>query len=431
MDEFQGTISQVKFLDIKNQYASSLLAPFQQLKHLDKEPVLLVEYPYGCHIVKEGVLQLPDKNNKITSIRNGEFAPSIKNMLSYCSIPLALVLENTAEVFLEDTRKLISLRLFESGEHFGLFELFDTEEKNIPAIATNIFSGARNLLMLPKISNRKGYQKLTDYYHDDFFIPNNYSEHYKVFSQLANLNGGIKQWHTKILFFPKVFVDKILHDKSLAELKHTLLAQAWKESYHLRAQPAYNIEWSHFLDAINKRNMKPRPALISVAKMLLEIATGELPGFRPTGLTSDTAPIQLMQEKICGVYGLESYIPTIMQPYHFNHTKPVYYSIADSQNSHDKYGPSRLTDLKELSKMFSTFKKYYAEKNEFVSNIFKKINIDFFHDEETRNEVFLSHDLPESDIAFKETFADNNGRIFCDKNAFVRGCIRISTKLSS
>ena len=255
MDEFKGQIEYQTLAELRKTRPDLLNEPC--MEGLENEKFLVAKYPYGCHIVKKGLLHIPNQDGIIVPITDNTIDPKLKHDLNYRDIPLSTVIENSAEIFIENPSQVLSLRILKSGDFFGLFELFDQTETSPRPVATNVFSGARNIFMMPKISNKKGYKRLNDYYNYNFFIPKNYFEHYKVFSELANINGGIHEWKTCLVFFTRDLAEKILLDPGYSNTRLAILEKAWSESYHLRSQPIYDLEWNQFLKALDTRNLNP------------------------------------------------------------------------------------------------------------------------------------------------------------------------------
>lgn len=425
---FSGNIQAVKIGDLLKEIKGvnpNFLSLIEESKILKNMCAYRVEYPYGTYIVKKGVLFIPDKAGHIVPLHAKTIDKSVRNALSYQPIPLTLLLESCSEVFLEDNDRVMSLRLFYPGEFFGLFEMFDYQNIENIAATTNVFSGARNAFMLPKISNKKNYKKLNNLYHADIFVPKNYNEHAYVFSQLSNLHGGVKHWKNTAVFFSREFVDAVKSDKRFSGIAYFLLKRTWKES-HLRIQPGYNVLWNLFIEAMCNRNLKPHPYLINIAKNILEIMHGCLPGFVPSGKSNAALPVELIQKIFCEHYDLEKYSPTIMVPANFNGNSPVYFSLNYSnyfdRMDIDKYAPSRMADIKELYRLFQTFKKSNMNRS---SDNLREINIDFIHEGKAHEGILSSEDLSAFDKQLAATYAHDEWD-FCFKNSFMRGCVRIS-----
>lgn len=74
--------------------------------------LLKVRYPYGATIVDKGEFHLPSPDGSLLSLKSDHVPDFIKKKLSYCSIPLSLILHNDTEVFVEAHNRIISLNFF-------------------------------------------------------------------------------------------------------------------------------------------------------------------------------------------------------------------------------------------------------------------------------------------------------------------------------
>ena len=75
----------------------------------------------------------------------------LKNLITYSTIPLTLVLDKTLEVFVINNERIIPLNIIQEGGLIGLFETIDSlfgEHSNPPWW---ISSGARFIFLLPRV----------------------------------------------------------------------------------------------------------------------------------------------------------------------------------------------------------------------------------------------------------------------------------------
>ncbi len=91
----------------------------------DKKLTLFkARYPFGAHIIDNGILNLPHKSGKVIPLKTAEVEKKIKDKLSYSPIPLALLMNKASEVFVKNGEHIIPLKLLPPGNLFGLFLVF-------------------------------------------------------------------------------------------------------------------------------------------------------------------------------------------------------------------------------------------------------------------------------------------------------------------
>src|SRR5207302_10084921 len=99
-------------------------------------------YSFGDLIIKEGRLCLPIENEKLYT------------QLNYSPIPLALLLNKSAEVFIENSANPpLPLNILHPGDFFGTFETVNFMMNKQSSPVWNVSAGARSTFMLPKISD--------------------------------------------------------------------------------------------------------------------------------------------------------------------------------------------------------------------------------------------------------------------------------------
>lgn len=435
---FFGTLKKTSWDEIKKdiQAVNPLFyEAAEEALNLYKGTLYIASYPYGAPIIKEGVAYLPGRKELIVPITSVDVDPKIKADLSYSAMPVMMLLNKTAEIYVNYKTNIMPTRLFKAGELFGLFELFD---KYIKAPITtlesydNVSAGAHTLFMLPKISNIKGYTRLNKHYKLNLTPPNTLFDESKIFSAIVNRESP-KEWQLKVLLFPQDLANKILTEKKYALLCKFLLQTAWQESHYIRNRLKHGILWKDFADSINNRNLKPKPRLFEVAKHLIDISSGDLPGFRPTELSNEAAPVKLIQQIFTTIYGLPHYYPTIMQPYHFDAAlnKPVYYGLGIPTMLEaaikTKELRSIMTDLRDLRRLLLTLQNAIDREVTFNHTTIQQTRFTFYHEEiDSYGEVLLAKKIPEEDDGFTACFTKEKDLQCCTRNSFMRGCIKIS-----
>lgn len=395
-------------------------------------------YSFGSIIGDEKSFYYPTESNNFCTASN--LPSSIAKDLSYAgnSIPMGMLLSNSAELFIEDFDICIPIRLLKPGNFFGL--LRELEEKGNsfhPAGLSKMSAGARSIFLLPNIGDAIKYSYLRRDYKIKTNAPRNLYEHWNIFKELYNFKAPKDNpWETSLLFFSQKWVDKMRHDKKWKELKLYLIEEEWKRN-------AFRINQSFFelIFSITqaKKNLKPNPYLADTTRHLLAIAVGSAPGFMPA-IDESAGPIKAIQEAFLESYGIK-YAPTIMHPGYFKHQNElanIYYSmnypstLAFSPKSRKE---SRvIIELRELKHITTKFLDDLKKENSVCSNtlaykIINSIELDFFHNKnDMHDEILLSSNLTEKDNALQRNLVNKNVLPFADSGSFVRGCVRISTK---
>jgi hypothetical protein len=78
-------------------------------------PLYEASYPYGAVIIKNGVFHLPLRNDSLARLQAREVPSALKDDLSYTSLPLGLVLNNSVEVYSGLDEAEVSLGVFAQG----------------------------------------------------------------------------------------------------------------------------------------------------------------------------------------------------------------------------------------------------------------------------------------------------------------------------
>lgn len=124
--------------------------------------------------------------------------------MSYNSFPLGIILENGNEVYYESAQKISSLAFFNPGIILGLWENMDESESHFPRKIWNVSSGSRSLIMLPKISDNIAHEKLKQKYQIKTHVPQQLSDHAKIFAAIANSKTISCDWKNTVIFLLKI-----------------------------------------------------------------------------------------------------------------------------------------------------------------------------------------------------------------------------------
>lgn len=144
-------------------------------------------------------------DGKTISINDIRIPESLKQSLAYSSLPLACIINNSCEVFVQEEQRIIPLNFLETGELFGLFELMCslTQTSIVHKTIWNVSAGARSVFMLPSVSNVISYRRIYKKFNINDCVSKEFNDqHWSIF---CNINNSNKQntWETTILVFSK------------------------------------------------------------------------------------------------------------------------------------------------------------------------------------------------------------------------------------
>jgi len=400
-------------------------------------------YPFGAEIMKRGVLQIPNEHGQLVSLKSSEVSADIKDKLNYngWSNPTSVILKNSAEIFCNTEKGTVFLPVLTAGLNVGTVSgiwliLNSNKSPYTPIFIWDMTAGARSIFMLPKISEALKYNKLKKMFALKSEPPKNMADYHNFFAQLANHKDFGEDWSLEILFFSKNWFKKLLNDKAWIYFKDYLMTLAWSGSEYWRNQFIQDLIFS----LIKKEcNIKPHPHIDDVAKHLLAIGLGIVPGFAPT--IDDTAgPISKIQKIITNIYDLKDYAPIVMQPQNLtlSDTRPVYYAlqypttIEFSPRSRQEI--NKIQDLYEIQLLLQKYLSEIAKHNfnlegTLFNTLSQKVQYDFFHSNVAYySSIRPSEDIPKEDPTFLAKFKHIKNNQFPTNSSFVRGCIRIKQK---
>ena len=374
-------------------------------------------YSFGDLIIKEGRLCLPLEHERLYA------------QLNYSSIPLSLLLNKSAEVFIENSGSPFPLNILSPGDLFGTFETVDfmMDKQSYPV--WNVSAGARSTFMLPKISDASGLKRLRTHYniaHNNVQL-RSLSDHWNLFKEITLRPNFTEPWKSEILFFPKQwFTEK--KDIAWFEFYQLIWEQTWRQAQY--AMSSFNLrnEWQTCLKVIDARRLKPSLYIMDTIKHLFVILMGFAPFFRPANAAEQDLPLNELQRAFTEIYLLDRYIPTIMSPSIFKERQSLsmgYYSLAFPtliSGAHpSKLLTSFMPDLKMIQLIMGHLNEY-SEKSCLLHNVL----LQYFHASKDKfQDVQLSSDIPLSDPAFEQDQKKFCDRVFCAISPFFRGCIKM------
>jgi len=378
-------------------------------------------YAFGDLIIREGRLCLPVEDNRLYA------------QLNYSPIPLSLLLNKSAEAFIESNDNPLPLNILKPGSFFGTFEAINFMMNKSSCPIWNVSAGARSTFMLPKISNASGIKRLRAHYHIAHSLHlQNLSDHWGLFKQITLKPYFTEPWKSEVLFFPRQWFTNI-KDIAWYPFYQLIWEQTWNQAQYAMSDFNFRNEWQICLKMIDARRLKPSLYIMDTIKHLLNIILGFAPFFSPAEDLELDLPLIELQRAFTDVYRLEHYVPTIMSPAIYNIQQPSigYYSLAFptlmSGVCPQKWLASFMPDLKLIKLIMS-----YLTENSQKSSPLYQVLLAYFHDAKDKfQDIELSAEIPKQDLAFIREHEKFRERSFCATSAFWRGCIRISSKLKN
>ncbi len=400
-----------------------------------------VSYPFGSNILKDCVLQLPNKRGDLVSVNDPQIDSDIKENLSYTSdMPIGLSLNRCLELYWMPSKQVIPAIFMMPGRIFSLWDLL--QPAHIPANTGKMWqitAGARSLMFLSKTSSEEGYRRVKQVFNLHARTPNNLLDQWSLLKDLANSEHFEHDWMCDVLFFTKKWIDRFnSQDPVWKTLRMYFLEVAWVETAFLRTQASYDVVFSR---ALVGKNLKPNPYLASMVRHLYLIGRGCYAGFKVA--TDDiAAPVSQFQKIFTEIYRLRAR-PTMMHLGYINQAnpnKPVYYSLESpilinflpqSRKASNKM--NQLREVRHIQKLTTDYilSNKLGIENTHIYDFFDNISYEYFHsDVDKFKELRFSAEIPQMDDALIKDSKKFPNLPFCHASMFLRGCVRISVKES-
>lgn len=404
----------------------------------DEYIIYKLEYPWGKHLVREGTLYLPNIQGDWVKLDDPSIDPKIKEDLSYgVSMPLGMVLKNSIELYLEALGRVIPFVFMPTGKFFGLWISLqqDKTSSNHIGRTSNIVSGSRSTLLLPKISDAIAFKKLKKIFGLQCRVPETLNDQWPLLLELAEHKDFPQKWTAEVIYFSKKWLEP-RKDISWKLFKNYFLEKAWEDSTYLRNQIIFDLAFSC---ALEEKNLKPNPYLTDTVKHLFAISQDSYPGYE-VAIDNTTVPLEAFQKIFLEVYGLK-YQPTIMIPGYLksDHEKSLYYSLevptlmAFSPKS--RKITNKLEDLREIKHIIQRITDYLREdklrlQQTPLYRLINEINFEYYHtDKDIYHETAKTSELQKIDKYIIQEKKKYKQKEFCETSPFLRGCIRISKKI--
>jgi hypothetical protein len=400
-------------------------------------------YQYGQKIANKGALNLPTKDGTVVNLHSDIVPHELSNDLSYSSLPIGVILTNTAEVFREvGNKRVLPLAFFEPGVPLGLLETLEPPGSCCVRNVWDVIAGARSIFMLAKISDGLAHKKLQRETGITTPQPKEMFDHFSVFRDLHKSDAIKEKWETEVLFFSKVWFEEKPNDVGWLKFFYFLHHYLFSFSGYSRNKPTIDLIWDGFCEELMQTNQQPQPHIYETVRHLFAMACGAVPGFSPA-ISDNAGPVSYIQDIYYEIYGLDK-APTIMSPKHFSLSsshQPVYHSInlmtrfRSIPKKRSKVSLSQeLHQIRSLIEYF--YVSFYDGKLELGNTWFQKVidsvRFNYFHIEPSDSVGILDPAvMPESDRNLILVNNEISNLPFKYDSQFLRGCIKISKKANS
>ncbi len=395
-------------------------------------------YPFGAEIVTQGKLQVPYQG-RLTSIDSEELPTTLFEHLNYTTtaLPVCAVVKGFVESHINLPSHLIPLRILKPGTLFALNNIFQLERSShIVDRAYTYTSGARSLLILPKVSHEQYNERLARAYTIDpaVLCPKTFFDQWSLFKELVNAPEFQTDWESEIIIFTKEVFDLIQEDVGI---KFAFLSRLWTHSIFSQNQVMYDLVWSIFAENL-KNSLKNTPFVIETVKHIIKLAMSETPGYIPA--CSDVqGPVQGLMDIFLNVYRIRYYLPIFMELSYYNKHDPIYYSLQKHTflcHIPQKANANRTIDeLLAIKELLESFKTQVLENafpislgNTILYKTLEEVEFEFFHPQGGDG---LNSDVDmivADDPRFMHPFSASNidkDLVFPRHSLFFNGCIRI------
>lgn len=412
-----------------------LTSVINQLSPNKKLKLYRFRYPYMTKISDRNGLNVPTKNGGVINLSHQSIPAEIRNDLSYSSLPLGLILNNSVEVYGEIGKNITTLGVFKAGVPLGLLEVLEPKKSFCIRNVWDISAGLRSAFMLPSIGDNTSHNRLMSSVNCFAAKPPSTFNHSELFSHIVHNNPN-ETWYVDILFFSKAWFE---NNKKNSKDYHWLKFYYFLHQYLFqytgipRNGLTFDFVWHTFANLLTEIHNKPDPYVLDTVKHLIKLSIGELPGFGPS--TDDQGgPFSLVKDAYMDNYKLQ-YAPTIMEPQTFTGGHPIYYSLHNPtlfESTPRKRKPeSIVTDLIQIKSLVNHFKTFFDEKKIYlgeslINDIIPITFFDFFHFGNNTNYFGIKNneDIPKIDTRF--ILYKKQKYNFSQASCFVQNCISIS-----
>lgn len=411
----------------------------------DQFPLYIARYPYGAALDDEKGAILPTEKGKLHRLSDVYFSNDVIKDLGYGknSLPLGMVLNKQIEYFfdLKQQKLTIPLKIYTPGMFFALNNVLNKTSKHaaISNVLISAAAGTRSALMLPNISSSIQHLRLKHMLKIDNPVPKFLYDHGTLFREISESKQADCSWKLELLYFSEAWIDKINTDAAWMPLR-----LYWESLYH----NVFAYGKDHFFYTIlfsllqKEANLKVSPNLTDTIRWLFTIATSKVPGYAPA-VDNEALPLDTLQYIYARIYQLEKRLPIIMIPQKFDlkSSLPVYYPLKYPSipqfSMKMRESSTTLSEMRELHDMQRFFVQELSKKESIfsktiLSEIARKVSFEFFHcDRDNKKIIKNSLNMLAEDFRFSTSHHSARVRDAAPPrdSAFLRGCIRIKSKI--
>lgn len=397
-------------------------------------------YPFGTIIMHDDELYLPTDDYLSEPLSSENIPTNLKDKLGYRSIPFGIIVKNQVEVFREFNNRIFSVELSapNKGLEIGVFEYFGLTP------CYTVTSGARSLLMVPKISESRSHSRLIKHYNVNCIAPNTILKGWQVFKALYTSPKFETKWESEILYLSRSWDDMLKKhgtQEPWSKLKDYLFKKGFEHSQLGRNRLVLDVLWQQVSADMKEEGYKTDPYVIDTMKHLIYLFIGGTSGYRPA--TDDYAgPIREIQQAYLDIYGLTQ-VPTIMRPYRYSveDNIPIYYSLQTpsmiSSTPTSRKTSALVDEMRELIDVKNILGKSHGNvrlNGYQLEKLIKSIKLQFYHGDRYSHgrHIRPTSELIETDSDFTpQHFASYGLEPISEGSSFVRGCIRLSKEESN
>lgn len=315
----------LEWQDIKNRVEIVNPTLFHEIDKLNpgrEFKVVYAKYSFGQHILLDGELQIPIKEQETIGI-NDPSMNDIKKLLfgnkQLANVPVGISLKNSIELYSKPRHRVAPFSIMHPGKLFALWSAFENEKSAHIGRIWNISAGARSIFLLPKISDLTSFWRLKKEFALDSELPKSSEDHWHLLKEIAD---KVKDsWEVEVIFFSHKWFDQNSSDWRLFKLY--LMEVVWRSTSFVRDSVIFHQIFSSAQEA---KKINPAPYLSDTIKHLYALGSSFYPGFVFAD-DDQLAPIKTFQKIFRTVYQLK-YAPTIMHlDYLGRSEKSCYYSL--------------------------------------------------------------------------------------------------------
>jgi len=406
-------------------------------------PLYLLNFPYGELIGDELSQFIPDKNNSLIRLSDPSIPRELDTHLGYgkYSSPMGMILDKQFEWYVDLPQKKVTLPIIvqSPGDFFSYTRVVDIKNKfnYSPMGVLSAISGARTTFMLPSIGCQNKLTRLCRELGIKAKQPNYLYDHFKLFKAILTSEEVDSSWSSSFIYFSENWIHNIKTNPDWFNVQKYFYSIFSQNAMYLKNLPHYQTAYSLLLESTNQ---KPNPYLFDTFKHIIDMMTGEMPGFAPL-ITNELLPLDILQPVFTNHYGLKASVPTVMGPQYFDLgselAEPIYYSLQFPTTrtfSPNSKKSSTMSAMRELKDMCDDLLKELIKDNCFCSNtiiqhVAKNIDIEFFHNTEDIDGLINNvSQLTGMDSRFSFTENIYSRLAPAVDSKFFRGCVKMALK---